>query len=148
MKTIRGTSGKLLFNKDGVGLLHKKTQKWISEIEFVKIEQEFFKVLLSEHIIEFCNSQNLESAKKLLNEIEDESKLGDKLIHSIYDQRMNLSLVSENIYIKKDVDFRSIQKRIKTEFIAYRDKFKEIKSHVFELVLDAVKKEKQKRLLA
>ncbi|MBP8792490.1 MAG: hypothetical protein KBH29_04870, partial [Lutibacter sp.] len=110
MKTIRITSGKLLFNKDGVGLLHKKTQKWVSEIEFVKIEQEFLKELLSDHIIDFCNSHNLETAKMLLNEIDEETKLGSNLIESIHEQRLNLSLVSENIYVKKDLDFRSIQK--------------------------------------
>ena len=148
MKTIKCIKGKLLLHKNGIGRLHKKTQKWISEIEFVKIEQEFFKQLLSAHIVKLCSTHHLETAKALLNEIEEENNIGARLTQSIYDQRLNLSLISENIYVKQDADFRTIQKSIKIEYRNYKVKFKEIRDRVFELVLHTIKKERQKKLLA
>lgn len=148
MKTRETSKGNNLFAKNGVGLMHRKTQKWISEIEFVKVEQEFLKELLSEHIIEFCNSHNIETVKELLTKIEKENELGASLLKSIHDQRLVLSLVSENIYVKKEGNFRIIQNAIKNEFESYRVNFKKIKQEVFELVLQAIKKEKQKKLLS
>ena len=90
MKTRETSKGNNLFAKNGVGLMHRKTQKWISEIEFVKVEQEFLKELLSEHIIEFCNSHNIETVKELLTKIEKENELGASLLKSIHDQRLVL----------------------------------------------------------
>ena len=83
MKKRTNFTDKDFFKKDGIGLLHRKTQKWISEIEFVRVEQEFLKELLSEHIIEFCNSHNIETVKELLVKIEEENELGTNLLKSI-----------------------------------------------------------------
>jgi len=43
--------------------LHSKAQQWISEIEFIKIEQNFLKELLAEHIIGLCTTYNYAQAQ-------------------------------------------------------------------------------------
>jgi len=122
--------------------LHTKAQLWISEIEFIKIEQNFLKELLTEHIIGLCETHNYDKAKKFLNGIEHEAKLGNKLIES------NLALLLENIQLKKESKYRDNHKLLKVEIKNYIENFKYIKEQVFELVLLIMKNEKERKLLS
>lgn len=130
-----------------VGYLHKKTQEWVSEIKFIQVEQQFLKELLSEHIIGLCKSDNFNKAKLLLKGIEHENILGNDLIVSINDHNVNLALLIENIYLKKEADFRENHEFLKVEVKNYIQNFKYIKQEVYELVLLIMKKEKQHRRL-
>lgn len=127
--------------------LHTKAQQWISEIEFIKIEQNFLKELLSEHIIGLCETHNYDKAKMFLNGIEHEAKLGNKLIESIKEHKINLALLLENIQLKNETKFRDNHKLLKVEVKNYIENFKYIKEQVFELVLLIMKKEKERKLL-
>ncbi|MBI9042322.1 hypothetical protein [Lutibacter sp.] len=135
------------FLKDGIEVLHAKTNKWISEIEFINIEQDFLKEMMSEHIISLCEMENFKTAKLFLNGIEHENKLGAKLLLDIQDHKMNLALLMENIYLKKEDDFRKKQQELKLEVNNYIQNFRYIKEEVFKLVLHIMKKEKSQKLL-
>ncbi|MHB1148391.1 MAG: hypothetical protein ACYC01_12460 [Lutibacter sp.] len=134
--------------ESSIGRLHCKAQQWISEIEFIKIEQSFLKELLSEHIIGLCTTDNYAQAKMLLNGIEHENDLGNKLIESVKEHKINLALLIENIYLKKEDKFRNNHKLLKMEVKNYIENFKYIKEQVFELVLLIMKKEKEKKTLS
>lgn len=127
--------------------LHAKAQKWISEIEFIKIEQNFLKELLSEHIIGLCKTNNYDQAKVLLKGIEHEAKLGSKLMESIKEHKINLALLLENIQLNKESTFRENHRLLKEEVKNYIENFKYIKEQVFELVLLVMKNEKERKLL-
>ena len=103
--------------------------------------------MLSEHIIGLCTTNNYTKAKLLLNGIEHETGLGNKLIESIKEHKINLALLLENIYLKKEDTFRNNHKLLKTEVINYTENFKYIKEQVFELVLLIMKSEKEKKML-
>ncbi len=134
--------------ENSIGRLHAKAQKWISEIEFIKVEQNFLKELLSEHIIGLCETHHFNQAKMFLNGIEHEAKLGNKLIESIKENKINLALLLENIQLKNETKFRNNHKLLKVEVKNYIENFKYIKEQVFELVLLIMKKEKEKKLLS
>lgn len=134
--------------KTSIERLHTKAQQWISEIEFIKIEQNFLKELLAEHIIGLCKTDNFAKAKLLLNGLEHETKLGNKLIESIKEHKINLALLIENIYLKKEDTYRNNHKLLKMEVDNYIENFKYIKEQVFELVLLIMRNEKEKKLLA
>lgn len=133
--------------ENSIGRLHSKAQQWISEIEFIKIEQNFLKELLSEHIIGLCETHNYDKAKMFLNGIEHEAKLGNKLIESIKEHKINLALLLENIQLKNETKFRDNHKLLKVEVKNYIENFKYIKEQVFELVLLIMKNEKERKLL-
>ena len=135
------------FLKEGIKELHSKTNKWVSEIEFTKVEELFLKEMLAEHIIGLCAMENFKTAKLFLNGIEHEEKLGSKLLTDIQDHKMNLALLMENIYMKKEDDFRKNHEALKIEVNNYIQNFKYIKEQVFKLVLHIMKKEKQQKLL-
>ncbi len=139
---------KVSFTHKNISELHQKTQNWISEINFIKIEQNFLRELIGSHILELCNTNSaFNEAKFLLKGIDHEDKLGHELIKSIDIHKMNLALLIENIYLKKEDEFRKDHTELKNEVINYIQNFKYIKKQVFELVLKIMKKEKQKKML-
>ena len=132
---------------NGIDDLLLQTKKWTSEINFIKIEQHFLEEILSEHILGLCETNNFQKAKLLLNGISHEIKLGDELINDIKDHSINLALLIENIYLKREDNFRNHQEHLKSEVNNYIDNFKYLKEQIFELVLFIMKKEKEKKLL-
>lgn len=149
MKTMKRINSKQkipVFN-NSVEYLLNKTKKWMSEIEFIKVEQDFLKELLSEHILGLCTTHNFQKAKLLLSGLSHENKLGDELLLNIKDHNVNLSLLIENIYLKREENFRLNHETIKTEVVNYIDNFKYLKEQVFDLVLLIMKKEKQQKLI-
>lgn len=127
--------------------LLKKTKKWTSEINFIKVEQNFLKEILSEHILGLCETNNFKKAKLLLNGIEHEQILGNELLKNIEEHNINLSLLYENIYLKREDNFRKHHEYLKVEVHNYFENFKYLKEQVFDLVLLIMKKEKQRKLL-
>jgi len=133
---------------NSIEYLHSKTKQWISEIEFIKIEQDFLKELLADHIMGLCDTNNFANAKLLLNGINHEKKLGEQLIESIKEHKINLALLIENIYIKRENLFRDNHEFLNIEFKNYVENFKYIKEQVFELILLIMKKDKKEKFLA
>ncbi|RXP61880.1 hypothetical protein EC396_03480 [Lutibacter sp. HS1-25] len=128
--------------------LLEKTKTWLSEMDFIKVEQHFLKELLSQHIIGLCETDNFKNAKLLINGIEHESKLSDELIKNIKEHTANLVLLREHIYVNKVGNLKDNQEYLETEVENYIENFKYIKSQIFELVLYIMKKDKNQKLLA
>lgn len=127
--------------------LHVEVKNWISEIEFILIEQGFFNEIIVEHTLEICNTSNFTKAKLFLNGIEHEDKLGTEMIAKIKEHQVNIDLLIENIYLKKEKEIRNTHELLKLEVNNYIENFRYIKQQVFELVLHVMKLEKQQRLL-
>lgn len=147
MKRVIPKQKSRIFNSSVEHLL-AKTKKWTSEIEFIRVEQAFLKEMLTEHILGLCETHNFQTAKLLLNGIEHEEKLGDELLVNINEHAINLSLLIENIYLKREDNFRQHHEELKVEVKNYIENFKYLKKQVFELVLLIMKIEKQHRLLS
>jgi len=146
MKQLIPKQKTLIFN-NSIDYLLKKTKKWTSELNFIKVEQKFLKELLAEHVVEFCQTYNFNKAKLFLNGLAHENKLGDELIKNIDEHTINLSLLVENIYLKREDNFRKNHEYLNVEVINYIENFKYLKEQVFDLVLLIMKKEKQNKLL-
>ncbi|MDX1828063.1 MAG: hypothetical protein R3342_00825 [Lutibacter sp.] len=127
--------------------LHKKTQKWLLEIYFIKTELNFLKELISEHVIEICKSDNFKDAKMYLTGIEHEISLNDKLTESIKDHAINLSLLAEGVYLSKQQEIRKNHTILKIEVDNYIENLKYMKQQTFELILRVMNKNKSKKLL-
>jgi aspartokinase len=147
MKRIIPVQKTPIFN-NSIEKLLESTKTWTSEIDFIFDEQIFLKELLSEHIMGLCVTHNFQLAKLLLKGIEHENKLGKELLNSIREHTVNLTLLVENIYLNKEVNFREYHEELRMEVKNYVENFKYLKKQVFKLVLFIMKKDKQQRLLS
>jgi len=130
---------------DTIQFLHCRTEVWLSEIDFIRIEQKFLQELLTEHIMGLCDAQEFTKGKLLLSGINHEINFGNNLTKEIKDHKVNLALFLDNIYRNKENDFRESNKYLKKEVQNYIDNFRNIKEQVFELVLYIMKKEKNSK---
>ena len=130
------------FNDATIEQLFNKTKSWISKMEFIKLEQTFFKELLNRYIIKSCAAKNFNKSKLLLDAVQNEIVLGNKLLQSIEEHKINLSLLIEHIYLKKEGEFRAQHRVLKSEIINYITSFNCIKEQIFEIGLLVLKKEK------
>lgn len=146
MKHIIPTKEKLEI-KNSTHYLHGKVQQWISEIEFIKIEQHFLKELLGSHVLELCQEDKFQSAKLFLKGLEHEEGLGKELIVAMNEHRMNLGLLIEQVHLKKEDLFRKTHEQLKIEMKDYVHNFKYLKEQVFELILVIMRKDKKQKLL-
>jgi hypothetical protein len=128
------------FNDANIEQLFNKTKKWISKMEFIKIEQVFYKELLKQYIIKSCAANNFNKAKLLLDAVNNEIILSEKLFKSIEEHKINLSLLIEKIYLKKEAKFRKKHGVLKSEIINYISNFNCIKEQIFEIGLLILKK--------
>ena len=122
--------------------LHMESKRWITELEFINREQLFYKELLVEHIIEKCETCNFKVLKLYLKAITHEFELSKRVLEKLKDHRINLSLLLENIYLKREDGFREDHKLLKIEMENYLENFNYIKEKIFAIVLDIMKKEK------
>lgn len=133
---------KELILRDSIHYLHCKTQVWISEIEFIRVEQDFLEELLTDHIISLCDLENFKKGKLLLKGIRHEIQFGENLIASIKEHKVNLALLLENIYLKREKLFRENHNLLNSEVKKYIENFRCIKEQVFDLILQIMKNKK------
>jgi hypothetical protein len=127
--------------------LYRKEQNWLLEISFIKTELLFLKELISKHIIKICKSDNFKDAKMYLTGIEHEISLNDKLVSSIKKHAMNLSLLTEGVYLAKQQEIRKNYTLLKVEVDNYIENLKYMKQQTFELILRVMKLNTSRRLL-
>lgn len=132
---------------DSIENMHYATQQWISEIEFAKVEFDFLKELISEHIIDVCSSDNFNKAQLLIKGIKHEMGLSDELIGSINAHNIRLSLLIGNVYMKREESFREEHVMLKKEIENFKNNFKYLKKEVFDLILFIMKREKFKKII-
>ncbi|WP_111707780.1 hypothetical protein [Lutibacter citreus] len=138
---------KYTFFKDSILHLQDETTEWISEIKFIAVEQNFLKEMLESYILKFCRGDRFNKAKLLLNSLNIEGEFDEQLQESLREHRVNLALLIEDIYLKKEEDFRENHKQLRLEVSNYIQNFRCIKEQVFELTLLVMKIEKQKEAI-
>lgn len=140
MKNLSQQEKPTNFNNATIEQLLNKTKRWISKMEFIKLEQLFFKELMDKYIIKSCAPTNFKKAKLLLDAVNNEIVLGANLFESIEEHKVNLSLLIENIYLKKEATFRTKHGDLKNEILNYISNFNCIKEQLFEVGLLVLKK--------
>ena len=142
MKGIIPKQKNIIFNRS-IEKLHKDCTIWLSEVKFIQLEQFFFRNILKNHIIEFCDAQKFKAAKLYLSSIEHEYLLGNQLRNSINDQKVNLALLMENIYLKREDRFRENHDFLTIDVQNYIESFKNLKEKLFEIILTIMEEKKK-----
>ena len=115
--------------------LQDKTLLWIDELQFIQKEQFFFNSLMEECIMEHCSLSNWKQAKLLLSSIQNETELATKLLIRLKNHKMNLGLLLQHIYTKREDQFRDTHRFINNEFKNYVENYRCLKDQLFTLVL-------------
>ncbi len=130
------------------GEMHSNTVEWLSDLDFVKVEQGFLEELIKENTLNLISGDAFAKIKatviKLSKSIEKANALASRV--QIHSNELEI-LVDEVKQEKKEQLFKQEHNLLNAEIFIFLNKYKDIKNEIFELIKNIMKINKQKRLL-
>ncbi len=128
--------------------LHVESLNWISELKFIKDEQQFLDELLKSHTIQLIEKQDFSKNKEIISHLSKLEKDGEKLLKKIINHENELLILVDGIdQIKEEKHYRFLHSTYIMKVTNYFNEYKDVKREIFDVVKKIMKHEKQKRLL-
>ncbi|MGB7785037.1 MAG: hypothetical protein WBL27_02950 [Salinimicrobium sp.] len=129
--------------------MHFTSLQWKSELDFIKDEHHFFEDMLKEYTMPIIESKLFGRIKGLIERLSESKKELDALQAEVSEHMNRLQRLVENVDEPKEGRlYRQEHKKILQEINKFSKTYKTLKKEIFEAVSDALKQQKQKRLLA
>lgn len=129
--------------------LHKSSQDWLIELEFIKNEQLFFEDLLKSNSPKLIDQIGFEKNSYLIDALKTSQKQNNSLITAIKKHDKNLKIMVDGIdQPEEERLYRKEHKNIMTKINEYLKEYKTLKTQLFTILKEVLKKDKQKRLLS
>ena len=130
------------FNAD---VMHEASIKWLSELRFIKDEEQFFEDLIKLFTLKLIDPENFPNTQEIVTEITKLRKRNKVLIDSIIRHEKELKIMVDGInQIKEEEAYKDVHREL---FIAVKKYFKEyrlLKTRLFKTLKEVMKHEKQK----
>lgn len=128
--------------------LHEDTIEWLSDLNFVKVEQSFLEELIKENTINLISGDTFTKSKEIVNKLSENIKKVEELHDKVQAHSNGLEiLVDEVKQEKKEERFKQEHHLLNAEISLFMIDFRDIKNEIFELIKNIMKQNKQKRLL-
>lgn len=128
--------------------MHFSSLQWQSEINFIKDEHRFFEDMLKEYTMPIIESNLFSRIQKLIEQLTASEKELKTLQEQVNDHTNRLQRLVENVDEPKEGrTYRQEHKNILNHVNEFHNKYKQLKKEIFEAVSQALKHQKQKRLL-
>lgn len=128
--------------------MHFSSLQWQSELNFIKDEHRFFEDMLKEYTMPIIESNLFTRIQGLIEQLTGSEKELKELQKVVNDHTNRLQRLVENVDEPKEGrTYRQEHKNILKEFNEFHNKYKQLKKDIFEAVSQALKHQKQKRLL-
>lgn len=129
--------------------MHFSSLQWKSELDFFKDEHLFFEDMLKEYTMPIIESKLFGRIKELIEQLSDSKKELDAIRTEVSEHMNRLQRLVENVDEPREGRlYRQEHKKILQEINKFSKTYKVLKKDIFEAVSQALKQQKQKRLLA
>ena len=126
-------------------VMHEASIKWLSELRFIKDEEQFFEDLIKLFTLKLIDPENFPNTQEIVTEITKLRKRNKVLIDSIIRHEKELKIMVDGInQIKEEEAYKDVHREL---FIAVKKYFKEyrlLKTRLFKTLKEVMKHEKQK----
>ena len=128
--------------------LHADIINSISELRFIKDEQQFLEDLIINHTMGLISGDSYELSKNAITKLSKSRKKLGPLLKKLTSHSNKLEiLLDDNHFINEMEDFKELHYQIMLEFNAYDSQFKKVKKQIFKLIKKILKESKQHKLL-
>lgn len=129
-------------------VMHDASQKWISELEFIKDELSFFDDLIKSYTLPLIDSKHFEESKKLVDKLTKFHKKIDSLIKKVKIHERGLKIMVDGInQPEEERIYKEEHRGLIIKVNEFLEKDKAFKTKMFELIKNIIKEQKQKLLL-
>ena len=128
--------------------MHNATLSWLSELEFIKVEQQFLNGLVKSYTEQLIDHKIYDRSKKIVGEILDAEKELVGLLKKVQVHENQLEIMIDDVdqprmekaYRETHLDLMRVMQR-------YLEDYRKLKAQLFTLLTKVIRQEKQKRLL-
>jgi hypothetical protein len=131
-----------------IPLTHKASIDWLSELNFIKIEQSFFDDLIKSYTLSLINKKHFKKSQLIVNELSELQKKTNLLLDTIKKHESDLNMIVDDDEKSKESDIHESEHRdIIISVSKFLRKYYALKKQLFIHIKGIIKEEKQKRLL-
>ena len=128
--------------------MHEDSQKWMSELKFVRDEQLFLNDLVKSYTLQLTDSAVFNESKEIIGAIATAEKEVIVLMKKVQAHGNQLEIMLDHIdQLKMEATYTKTHWELHTEIAKYSFEYRELKSRLFKLVSKIMKKDKGNRLL-
>ncbi|SDS78101.1 hypothetical protein SAMN04487764_3043 [Gillisia sp. Hel1_33_143] len=128
--------------------MHFSSLEWISELNFINDEHSFFEDMLKEYTLPIIEFHLTEKVTDLIKKLSTTSSTASNLHKDIQDHINGLEVMLDGKdNIKKETQYKEAHRNLLTEFFKFSRNYNRLKKEIFKTVSEALKHQKQKRLL-
>ena len=128
--------------------MHEQSSSWMSELEFVREEQFFLNKLIKSHTIELLTPKLFDESKKLVQALSKVEKEVVRLMKKIQSHENLLEIMINDVdELKMEKAYLETHWTLSLEVKDYLINYRYLKSSLFSVITQLMKKNKQKRLL-
>jgi hypothetical protein len=128
--------------------LHDDILNCVSEVRFIKDEQQFLEDLIKNHTIELIGGNSYENSKEVIGLLSQLRKELDPLLTKLMSHSNSLQILLDEEETPNEMEeYKEGHYTLMFEVVAYYAKFKKVKRKIFSLIKVILKQSKQKRLL-
>ena len=128
--------------------MHKHTQDWLSELEFIKDEHLFFEDLVKTYTLQIINTKKFSKYQHIIDAIKHSEKRNSSLIKTIKVHNNELKIMVDNVnQPKEEEDYKKEHRNLIILVSEFLKDYQSLKTQLFTAIKSILKKEKQQRLL-
>jgi hypothetical protein len=129
--------------------MHFSSIQWISELNFIKDEHQFFEDMLKEYTLPIIESHLLTRVKDLIDRLTKYKQKADTLLNKITEHRNGLQIMVDGInQLEEENRYKKEHRKLLIDVNQFSLEYNALKKEIFETISWALKQQKQKRLLS
>lgn len=138
---------KLLTELKTPGLIYQTYKEWLSELDFIFDEETILEELINSYFIELCNFELYNKSKEIIHQIKLNKLKLDHLRSEIYTQQKFLATLIESNNLDSEESFYTKHRVISEKKLLYLQSVKDLKTTIYKLIKEILKKIKQKKIV-
>ncbi|MGB5553012.1 MAG: hypothetical protein WBM83_00030, partial [Flavobacteriaceae bacterium] len=128
--------------------MHEASLHWMSELKFARDEQLFLNDLVKSFTLQLVNDEIFQESKEIISAVLKAEKEVVVLMKKVQAHENQLEIMIDDIdQLKMEKAYTETHWDLSSEIKAYLADYRKLKSRLFKLVSEVMKKQKQKRLL-
>lgn len=129
--------------------MHFSSNQWISELNFIKDEHLFLEAMLKEYTMPIIESHLLSKVRDLIARITKYHQKTETLLNRITEHRNGLQIMVDGInQLEEENGYKKEHRELLIDINQFSLEYNDLKKEIFKTVSQALKQQKQKRLLS
>jgi len=128
--------------------MHEASRKWLSELKFIADEHLFFQDLVKTYTLLPVNSEEFSDTVEIVDALNKSQRRNNELIEIVKTHENDLEVIVNNInQPKEESAYKSEHRGLIVVMSDFFEEYGSLKSQLFQIIKDLIKKDKQQRLL-